>query len=80
MLKVTSGQVAAVGLTFGLLSPQAASSPLISVIRGVTRCSGQAGQGRAGVMGPGTRPRVLQGAFSGELAKIWARLEGPQEG
>ena len=31
-------------------------------------------------MGPGTRPRVLQGAFSGELAKIWARLEGPQAG
>lgn len=31
-------------------------------------------------MGPGTRPRVLQGAFSRELAKIWARLEGPQVG
>lgn len=29
-----------------------------------------------GVMGPGTRPRVLEGAFLGELARTWARLEG----
>lgn len=43
------------------------------------RAGGPGGE-RAGVMGPGTRPRVLQGAFLGELAKIWARLEGPQEG
>ena len=54
-----------------------ASSPLISVIRRVTHCCGWDG-GRVGVMGPGTRPRVLEGVFSGERAKIWARLEGPQ--
>lgn len=29
-----------------------------------------------GVMGPGARPRVLEGAFLGELARTWARLEG----
>lgn len=30
--------------------------------------------------GPGTRPMVLEGAFLGELAKIWARLGGPGGG
>lgn len=29
-----------------------------------------------GVTGPGTRPRVLEGAFLGELARTWPRLEG----
>lgn len=29
-----------------------------------------------GVRHPGTSPRVLEGAFLGELARTWARLEG----
>lgn len=33
-----------------------------------------------GVTGPGTRPRVLEGAFLGELARAWTRLEGAREG
>lgn len=28
-----------------------------------------------GTTGPGNRPRVLEKAFSGELARTWARLE-----
>lgn len=31
-------------------------------------------------MGPGTRPRVLEGACLGELARTWLRLEEGLEG
>lgn len=61
-------------------TPQA-SSPLISVIRQSHESHAAAGDGGAvGVRHPGTRPRGLEGAFLGELARTWARLEGARRG
>lgn len=61
-------------------TPQA-SSLLISVIRQSHESHAAAGEGgTVGVRHPGTRPRVLEGAFLGELARTWARLEGARRG